>query len=133
MQNSEYNPQMWHDVQAIFVKPKSIGLSGSVGAGGTTNVDLTLTDDMLIRGVEMFCNNIAFGDKVSVSVLAGAAVVGTPITDWALSTENKFIKYDAVAPMKLVAGLKLRFTYTSALLLGLAEFKINLNMLEILK
>lgn len=115
-----YNPP---NINA-FVKTALVfdaqGVSSTVTAGATTNVDYTLTDDCLITGIELIINNGNYGDTADLQIvdLTGAfgagvgAVLNQFATNWNLPpiTDTQF---DMAYPAKILASMTLRMKYTS--------------------
>ena len=69
MINSTYTPKRFEDLNADSCMVDNIGIQGTAAAGTTTNIDLKLTDDHLITGMDVSADNATFGDTVSLQVV----------------------------------------------------------------
>jgi hypothetical protein len=107
-----------------FVKSALIfnsqGASTTIIAGQISNLDVTLTDDCLLTGLEVVINNGNYGDYINFQVVDPTGFTGhpagtvllQPASNWYVAPvyENQ---YDIVYPAKIVTGLTLRIIYTS--------------------
>lgn len=53
MINSTYLADRWQDIAQDKVSPAAVGITDTVSAGATKNIDYTLTDDIFFRGIEL--------------------------------------------------------------------------------
>jgi hypothetical protein len=118
-QNTKFDPENINFFNKTKLFKDCKGASGVAVAGQTTNLDLTLSDDVLMTGGVFLAQNAAQGDKVDFQVLApdgqgGYVVVAQFITDWYLdpTVVQQPIPRSSY-PAKLVAGLILRVIYHS--------------------
>ena len=132
MINSTYIPKRYDDLNADSCMVDDQGIQGSIPAGTTANIDLKITDDHLITGVQMSANNANFGDSVSLQVvdkdemleaIYGSAITAEypnyPIlrqfaTNWRINSDTQVkLDKDKLYPAKIIDGLYLRVVYTS--------------------
>lgn len=112
--NTTYNPEHINNFEKTKLNKNGQGASGTAVAGSTTNIDYTLTDDVLITGAFLLAKGAAQGDKVDFQVLSGAAVVSQFITNWYLNPDSTLQSTPVSRyPAKLSTGLKIRIVYTS--------------------
>jgi hypothetical protein len=114
MQNSDYDPQNIYDFEKSKLNKDAKGVIGTAAAGQVTNLDLTITDDMLITGGGLLAKGAAQGDTVDFQILAGQNLVAQYVTNWAINpdqTQQETPKSNY--PAKLPAGLTLRLVYHS--------------------
>jgi predicted ThiF/HesA family dinucleotide-utilizing enzyme len=122
MVGSTYSPQTWHDVKASVVTPNVIGVTGSIPAGQTVNVDTRIADDNLFRGIKLIATNTVFGDTVSVKVVdidgvyaPAGTILSAPVLNFNISSDQQLqVDYESIAPFKILGGLYIRITYVSS-------------------
>ena len=118
--NTTYNPPNTNAFVKSALNFNAQGVSTTVTAGTTANLDYTLTDDCLLTGICLITNQGNFGDTIKLQVVdTTGAFSGTPGTvllqaanNWNVvpSTDDQF---DLTYPAKIYAGLTLRAVYTS--------------------
>ena len=133
MIQSLYKPQRVSDFEASKLNYVGTGVLGSAPFGATTNIDYTVTDDYLLTGVMLNCQNQAFGDQVSFQVLdlSGTAkiyndaaqsfisvpagtVLNTFVSAWRLTSDwQRQVDENLPYPAKIYGGLTLRLIYKS--------------------
>lgn len=129
---SLYSPDTWGEVQASKIQTAAVGVSGTATANTTTNIDFALTDDSLIRGIEIGVVNSNPGDTMTLQVIVGGSVVATPVTSWNAPVMSNTIRYESVAPQKIPGTATLRLRYTSTSLLTSPTVAINYLLLKVL-
>lgn len=137
---STYSPPSWRDVQAIKVEPNIFGISGSASPNSTTNIDVKIDDDSLIKAITPIIQNMNFGDTIDLYVIdkdgvyaPANTVLKHPISSYYMQTSQQLqFRYESVAPFKLLGGVYLRFAYANVNLLVAAQVKINLELLKVL-
>jgi hypothetical protein len=120
MQGSTYNPIHMDDFDKSKLAFDGQGVSTTVTAGTTSNLDYVLTDDCLITGVELIVNNGNYGDTLSLQVVDTTGftgyLAGTVLdqfgTNWNVSPISD-TQFDIVYPAKIIANLTLRVIYAS--------------------
>lgn len=140
-----YAPQKTADMIATQLKFNGQGVSTTIPAGTTANLDYVLADDCCINGAKIITNNGNYGDKANFQVLDTAtgtytlAATGTAVpyavlsqflTNWYFSpTTNE--KMDLVYPAKILTGMTIRVKYTST---GVNDvfFAINYKLHKVL-
>lgn len=139
MIGSTYNPGSWKDIYASSVAFASVGIAQPCQPHTSTNIDLVLTDDIFIRGIEFLASGALFGDTVSLQVIDTAGVTGAPpgtviatvVSAFNVATDQqKFLAYEAVAPKKALATMTIRAIYTSNSLLVPVNVAINYILLK---
>lgn len=101
-------------------------------ANSTTNLDLTLTDDVIITGLELITYGASIGDYVVMQILAGAVVVKTPLPGpWYVSS-NADQSFSLAFPMKIVAGLTIRVVVHTTVLLVTPGVAVNYKLWKVL-
>ena len=112
--------------------------TGTCPAGQTTSIDYTLTDDMLLYGLQLLAKGTAFGDTASLQVVS---ITGTLLNGMPVGPENTVLnqfatnivlaedaqtKIDVTAsfPAKLLGGMTIRCIYTS---IGAAPVSVAMN------
>lgn len=96
------------------------GVSATITAGQTANIDYTLTDDMFLTGSWFVTNNGYFGDTVIFQVIDPTGFTGYPagtvlnqfITNW-FPIPSTDIDLDMSYPAKILGGMLLRVIYKS--------------------
>lgn len=133
MTSSTYTASRWSEVQSTAVQPLSKGISQAATAGTTTNIDLSISDDVFFRGIEVLLNNSNFGDTITVEVLDNnSTIVGVPVYNWNVqSNQNVILKYESLVPLKLPGTYTLRVIYSSTGLLNVTV-AINYILLKVL-
>lgn len=127
-----FNPQNINEFEKSKLAKDAIGISSTAIAGTSTNLDLLLTDDVLINGGFLLARNVAEGDRVSFQVLMGETILNQFITNWYLNPDSTQQQMPtANYPAKLLAGLTLRIIYNSV---GTQNvwFAINYNKEKVL-
>ena len=129
---TNYNPQNVNEFEKSKLLKDAIGIQGIAIAGVATNLDLMLTDDVLINGGFLLAKNVAQGDTVSFQILIGERVLNQFITTWYLNPDStQHQTPNSYYPAKLTAGLTLRIIYNSV---GTQNvwFAINYNREKVL-
>lgn len=110
-----YNPQNINEFEKSKLNKDARGVSATITAGTTQDLDLTLSDDVLMSGGAVFlAKGAAQGDYVQFQVLQGTTIASQFITDWYLNPDVTLQQIPTSNyPAKLVAGLTLRLKYTS--------------------
>jgi hypothetical protein len=121
-----YDPQNMRDFEKVKLFKDAKGVSGTATAGTTTNLDLALTDDILLAGGSIFlAQGAAAGDKVDFQVLAGGNVIAQFISDWYVDPSTVVQQVpQSNYPAKLFAGMVLRVAYHSV---GTSDVWIAVN------
>jgi hypothetical protein len=137
MINSNYNPSSIDSFEKTKVTANNQGAKGLALAGQSTNIDLALTDDHLLTGVNLIAKGSAFGDTVSLQIVDALGTlpnglsfpVGTILNQFATvlnvpdDIQEKFNE-DSGYPAKLYAGLTIRLIYTSV---GTSDVQVAIN------
>lgn len=127
MNNSLYNPQNIADFEKVKLNKDAKGVSTTVPAGTTVNLDLTLADDCLMAGGTGFlAKGAAPGDTVDFQVVHPVnGVIAQFITDWYVNPDSteQFVP-PSNYPAKIFAGLILRVVYHST---GASDVWIAVN------
>lgn len=107
------------------------GVSAVCGAQTTTNIDLALSDDMILTGLHLLSFGSSSGDYIGLSVLVSGVTVAAPVTTWYLAqnSDNDFLLN---IPIKLIAGMTLRAIVTTTGLLTTPRVAINYKLWKIL-
>lgn len=138
--NTIYNRDTWAEIQASFVQPYSLGVKGTADANSTTCFDLTLTDDVFIRALEVVVSGASSGDTITISVIDINGVTGyppgttvlTPVSNWNIQAGNSAMGYTGVTPKKALATMKIRVAYTNTSLNTSVNVGVNFNLLKVL-
>lgn len=112
---------------------KGHGKAGTVTAGQVGNIDLKITEERLLNGVQIILKNHVNGDKAKLQVVdvdnilgyGAGTVLSEYATDWyfAGDTENQGIfKLEYVA--NILTNLYLRIAYTST---GQSNVEVKAN------
>lgn len=126
-----YNPTTF-EFDANQILGYGQGVSATCAALSTTNIDLTLSDDVIMTGAVLVVGGASLGDYFDLQVLAGGSVVATPIQNWYLPTSGE-IDYQLVAPKKIVTGLKLRVVVHTTALLVTPFMAVNYKLWKVLQ
>lgn len=102
------------------------GTSAAIPIGSTGNVDLTLADDCFLTGIEVVSDGGAFGDALSLQVLAGATVLGTFASGWVVGMDGLQVSHDSSYPAKILAGMTIRVIYQSKAI-GIGNVNVAAN------
>lgn len=133
--NTTYNPTHINDFEKTKLNFNGQGVTSSISAGTTTNIDYLLTDDCLITGVELISNNGNYGDYIIMQVVDTTGIAGYPPntvleqigTNWYLPPTAD-TQFEIVYPAKIITGLTLRIIYKSTALLGTTFIAINYKL-----
>jgi len=102
--------------------------SYTVNAGATENIDLTLTDDSLFTGANLYSPSSCPDDEVKFQVLMGDTLLNQ-FMDWYVAGGiNKELAY----PAKIPAGLKIRIAYKNTCSNPI-NVKINYSLHKVLQ
>lgn len=115
MINSTYKPNNISEFEASKLNANFQGISGICIAGQSLNLDLTMTEDHLITGVQLLAKGSNFGDRITLQVVHPVyGVVNQFASDWQVCSDSE-IKLDkeVIYPAKLFTGLILRVLYVS--------------------
>ncbi len=115
-----FNPIRVDEFEKTKLNFDGQGMSATVTAGSTQNVDLLLSDDVLLTGCWFITNNSNLGDTLTFQVVdTSGAFTGTPgtvlsqfITNWYPNVSTD-INFEVPYPAKIPAGLTLRLVYVS--------------------
>ena len=137
--NTTYNPVRTTDFEKTKLNFNGQGVTSTINAGTTTNIDYLLADDCLITGLELIVNNGNYGDFANIQVIDTTGFTGYPAgtvleqigTNWYLSPSTD-TQFDIAYPAKIIAGLTLRIIYTSTLLVGTTFVAINYKLHKVL-
>lgn len=133
MIQSTYKPQRVSNFEASKLNFVGTGVLGSVPAGSITNIDYTVSDDYLLTGVMLNCQNQTFGDQVTFQVLdlsgnaklyndasqtwfsvPAGTLLNTFVSNWRLTADwQRQVDENLPYPAKIYGGLTLRLIYTS--------------------
>lgn len=114
--NTTYNPVHTDQFEKSKLNKDAKGVLGVAVAGASTQLDLTLTDDVLISGGHGFlAKGAAWGDKVDFQVVHPiAGLVLQFLTGWYVNPDQTQQAIPSSSyPAKLPAGLILRVVYHS--------------------
>ena len=120
--NTLYNPMSVNDFEKNKISLNIIGIDGNFTGNSISNIDLLLTDDVLVTGASVICKNHVFGDAISLQVVdtnnilgyGANTVLNTFANNWIVSDDSqKQIDFVSPYPAKIIAGLTLRVSYTS--------------------
>jgi hypothetical protein len=131
MYNSTFNPSSIQEFEKSKLNYAAKGNSCIVPAGTEVDLDLIITDDMLITGAWVITIGSEFGDTAKFQVIDIYGVyTGTPgtvlnsfIEGWNMVGDVN-IHMDMQYPAKIYAGLALRLKYTS---FGATDVKLAAN------
>lgn len=115
MINSTYNPIQVYDLDKRKISTNNTGVIHTCAAGVSTNVDLTLSDDQLLTGLQIVADGSAFGDSIDMQVVHPIAGVVAQFATSVFINADKQEKVNELTnyPAKLQAGLSLRCVYHS--------------------
>jgi hypothetical protein len=107
------------------------GVSATMAAATSSNLDYTLVDDCLITGIELIINNGNYGDTANLQIIdLTGEFSGTPgtilnqfATKWNLAPVSD-TQFDLPYPAKILMGMTLRVVYAST---GLIDPFIAVN------
>jgi len=124
--NTTFDPQNTASFEKSKLFKDAKGVIGTATKETTTNLDLVLTDDVLMTGGVFLAQGAEWGDKVDFQVIhPTAGVVAQFITDWYLNPDSTLQPIPKSSyPAKLAAGLTLRVVYHSV---GATDVKVAIN------
>jgi len=141
MINSTYVPGKWSEIDSGKVAPFVFGITQTVPASQTTNINYILTDDVIIRGIEFLAKGSNFGDTISLKIIDTNGVTGVSpgtiiaviVSNYILSSDlQKFLSYESVVPKKILATMTIQISYTSTGILTPINTAINFLLLKTL-
>lgn len=126
MINSTYDPTNVSDFEKTKIQANNMGSLGTIPAGTTASLDLDLTDDNLLTGLQILAKGSNFGDSLKLEVVDKAGTLPNgmafpPNTVLKVFGNNIYLgddnqmKLDEKSdyPAKVFAGLTFRVIYTS--------------------
>jgi len=133
--NTSFDPANTDSFEKSKMIKDAKGIKATIPFGTSANIDLTLTDDILLAGGTVFlARGAAQGDKVDFQVIHPVyGVVNQFITDWYINPDSTEQTVPAANyPAKLPAGLTLRAVYHSV---GASDVwvAINFNLEKVLE
>lgn len=108
------------------------GVSATCTANTTTNIDLTLNDDVIMTGAVLIVSGATLGDYIDLQVMSGSTVLATPISTWYIPTSG-VIDYQMVVPKKIVSGLKLRIICHATVVVVTPYVAVNYKLWKVLQ
>jgi hypothetical protein len=114
--NTGYDPANIKEFEKSKLNKDAKGIQVIIPAGTNRNIDLLLTDDVLMAGGTIFlAKGAVAGDKVDFQIVHPVyGVVNQFITDWYLNPDSTSQEIpNANYPAKLFAGLTMRVVYHS--------------------
>lgn len=115
-----YAPIKVADFQANKLQYNATGVTATLTAGATTNIDLAFTDDHMLTGFWLVGSNINPGDKIALQVVDSSNIfgfgAGTVLKQFATNIylpASCDAQFEVAYPAKVYAGLSLRVVYTS--------------------
>lgn len=130
--NTIYNPQTLAELDSSKLQGYGQGATGACAALAATNIDLALTDDVLITGLQLVTIGASVGDYCIVQVLIGGVVVATPIPGPWYVQANGAMDFNLVFPVKAIAGATLRVVYHATVILIVPTMSVNYKLWKIL-
>lgn len=131
MTGSTYDPSTF-EFETSKIVGDAQGVAAVCVALGTTNIDLTLTDDEIMTGAILVVSGASLGDYLDLQVMAGPTVVATPIRNWYLPNDGS-VDFQMVVPKKILAGLKLRVVVHTTVLLVTPYVAVNFKLWKTLQ
>ncbi len=132
--NTLYIPS-GYPLDASKVIGAGMGVFAVCTALATTNLDLDITDDMILTGVEIITSGSSMGDYGVLQVVATAnksVVVATPVPGPWYVSQNEDTVLELAMPMKIVAGLTLRVVYHATVLNVTPQAAANFKLWKVL-
>lgn len=124
---TNFNPANINEFEKTKLNKAAKGVIGVAIAGATSSLDLTLTDDILMSGGNIFlAKGAAWGDKVDFQIVHPVyGVINQFITNWYLNPDSTLQAVPTSSyPAKLPAGITLRVLYSSV---GVTDVAIAVN------
>lgn len=124
--NTLFDPKNLNEFEKSKLNKDAKGVSVTIPAGTTTNLDMTLAHDYLTTGGSCIVIGAAQGDTVDFQVIHPVyGVVNQFITNWFINPTTSYQEIPtSFYPAKLPTGLILRVVYHSV---GLANVWIAVN------
>lgn len=131
--NTLYNPERLTDLQNSLLVGAARGVSAVCSADGVTNLDLVLTDDVLMTGLCFIVSGATLGDYVSLQVLdPNNNVVAQPVSKWYVPA-NDSQDFNMVFPVKALARFTLRAVYCATALDLTPILAVNYKLWKVLQ
>lgn len=120
--NTSFNPQAISDFEKSKLSLNITGVHSAFTAGTVTNLDLALTDDVLLTGGSVLAKGTNIGDSLTLQVIdlnnvmgyGANAVLSQFVTNWYVATDSeRQIDLSIDYPAKVIAGLFLRLKFNS--------------------
>lgn len=135
--NTVFSPTNVNQFQSDNVHFCGIGILGTAAHGAVTNIDLKLSDDMLIIGGMLNTKSASWGDYVNLKVVdvdnvlgyGAGAMLNQFASNWYCCDDSNGqhqILLQVPYPAKIFAGLYLRVEYHST---GAVDVGVNMNYL----
>lgn len=136
--NTNYAPNKVTEFQANKLQYNATGVTATITAGTTTNIDLAFTDDHLLTGFWLIGSGINPGDKIALQAVDSSNIfgygAGTVLKQFATNIylpATCDAQFDVAYPAKVYAGLTLRVIYTSTGILS-PVFAVNYKIHKII-
>lgn len=113
--NTEFDPKNVNDYEKTKLNKDAEGVNGTITAGTTEYIDLTLSDDVVMAGGDVLLVwDSAKGDTIDFQIIFDNSVLSQFITDW--NIDNTTVKQTTPTteiPGKIFTGSILRLIYHS--------------------
>ena len=137
MINSTYNPARIGDFDKNRLQVNDQCAMGTAIAGQSTSIDLAITDDHLLTGIQVLAKGTVFGDTITMEVVDVMGTLPNGLSFPPNSVLNKFgttlgivddteLKFNEESeyPAKIFGGLVLRVIYNST---GASNVAVEIN------
>lgn len=112
--NTTYAPRTQDDFNSGALNYAGTGATASVSPNASTNIDLTLTDDMIVTGVELVVSAPKAGDYMTLHIVHPTyGEINQFGYSWYMGTESFRKDYQVRYPAKVYAGMTIRAKYVS--------------------
>lgn len=133
--NTIYNPQSY-PLDGSKVQAAGQGVAATCAANTTTNLDIDLTDDMLVTGAEIVITGASIGDYIQLQVVQTAnksIVLATPLPGpwYVQQTGDTDFRFEF--PVKATAGMTLRVIYHATVILITPTMAANFKLWKVLQ
>lgn len=134
MNGSTFNPRNINEFDKSNLFKFAKGVYGTATANTTTNIDYTLSDDLILAGGSIcLVKDGNWGDKISLQVLSGSTVLMQFLNDWPINSTSMAQNLPTSNyPAKIPAGLTIRAIYTSTHASISPEVAIGYNFEKVL-
>jgi hypothetical protein len=131
--NTTFAPRTQEEFNSGALNYAGTGATATIVANATTNIDIVLSDDMIITGLELVVTAPQAGDYMTLHIIHPiAGEVNQFGYSWYMGTESFRANYQVRYPAKIYAGMTLRAKYVSVTAIAPTFVAVNYFLHKVL-